>query len=490
MIGWLKSLFGRAAAAPSPRASSGGGRRLHASYDAAQTTPESLPLWTTTDYLSAKAANNFGVRRTLKIRSRYEAANNSYYRGIVDTVACDLVGTGPRLQVLTPDPAVNRAVEAAWRSWARAISLGEKLLTMKKGKTQDGEGFGILVNNPSLSHAVQLDINVIESDQVTTPNPGFIDYFWVDGVVLDKLGRPIAYHVLKRHPGDLFYPQLNPLDYDTVPVRHVLHWFRVDRPGQVRGVPEITPALELFAKLRRYTSAVIAAAETAADIAAYVKSVAPADGVTVEPDPFDTLQIDRGMMVTLPAGYDIAQLKAEQPTTTYESFVRILLREIARCLGIPLGIALGDHSAYNYSSGRLDHLPYRRQQRVERALCEANVLDKTLCAWLEEAVMVEGLLPGGLATIDDLPHRWFWDEAESIDPQKDAEAEKTDLENLTVTLAELYAQRGQDWEEAIRQRAKELALLKELGIAPVQAPAPAPAKPQRQPEPEEVRRAT
>ena len=38
-----------------------------------------------------------------------------------------------------------------------------------------------------------------------------------------------------------------------------------DRPGQARGIPDITPALPLFAQLRRFTLAVLAAAETAAD---------------------------------------------------------------------------------------------------------------------------------------------------------------------------------------------------------------------------------
>ena len=48
--------------------------------------------------------------------------------------------------------------------------------------------------------------------------------------------------------------------YDRVPAAAVIHYFRTDRPGQRRGIPEITPALPLFAQLRRYTLAVIAAA--------------------------------------------------------------------------------------------------------------------------------------------------------------------------------------------------------------------------------------
>jgi capsid protein len=49
-----------------------------------------------------------------------------------------------------------------------------------------------------------------------------------------------------------------------MPVESVIHLFRAERPGQSRGVPEITPALPLFAMLRRYTLAVLGAAEQAA----------------------------------------------------------------------------------------------------------------------------------------------------------------------------------------------------------------------------------
>ena len=49
-----------------------------------------------------------------------EAANNSYCRGIVSTLANDLIGTGPRLQLMGDTDAI-RAVEAAWCERADAM---------------------------------------------------------------------------------------------------------------------------------------------------------------------------------------------------------------------------------------------------------------------------------------------------------------------------------------------------------------------------------
>lgn len=459
MLKWLRNLVAgpRREKKPSPAG------QLRGRYEAAQSHADNAPLWGLTDYLSAKAANSYQVRRTLKIRSRYEATNNSYYRGIVDTLANDLIGTGPRLQVTTQDREFNKRIEMAWKQWFAAAGMAQKLRTMAKSKITDGEAFALAVTNKQLDSPVQLDWNIIESDQVTTPDPGFIDHFWVDGIVLDKMGNPAQYHVLRTHPGDYFVPQLNPLIYDKWPVKNVLHWFRKDRPGQVRGIPEITPALELFAQLRRYTKAVIAAAETAADIAALLESQAPADGEADDPEPFTQAPIDRGVMVTLPAGYKMSQLKAEQPATTYEMFVRLILREICRCLQIPLNIAMGDSALMNYSSGRLDHLGYHRGQRVTRSECEFEALRKMYGCWYQEGRLIPGYLPEGAPELAP-PYRWFWDSAESIDPEKDAKAEAAQLQSSTTTLAEIFASQGKDWEEELTQRGREVALMEKLGL--------------------------
>lgn len=43
------------------------------------------------------------------------------------------------------------------------------------------------------------------------------------------------------------------------------------------------------------------------------------------------------------------------------------------------------------------------------------------------------------------------------------------LASHPTTLAYQYARQGRDWEEALHQRAKELALMRELGLSPAQA---------------------
>jgi Protein of unknown function (DUF2924) len=83
--------------------------RMLGRYDAATTTVDNVRHWAAADGLSASAANSPEVRRTLRNRSRYEIANNSYARGISLTLANDCIGTGPRLQMLTAETAADFA---------------------------------------------------------------------------------------------------------------------------------------------------------------------------------------------------------------------------------------------------------------------------------------------------------------------------------------------------------------------------------------------
>ena len=95
--------------------------------------------------------------------------------------------------------------------------------------------------------------------------------------------------------------------------------------------------------------------------------------------------------------------------------------------------------------------------------------DRVFRAWLYEAYLV-GLVPEPPDRLAGWPHQWFWDGREHVDPQKEATAQATRLASHTTTLADEYARKGQDWEAQLRQRAKELALMTELGLAPAAAP--------------------
>lgn len=501
MLGWLARLLGRTPRREKPPAGERVrvvNRIIRGRYDAAQTTPENERHWANADSLSVNAATMWGVRWRLRNRARYECDNNGYASGMVSTLALDLVGTGPRLTVTLPewchpigrDPQTGRpvaippdlaarAIELAWTLWDTAGNYSAELRILEECRNRDGEGFGVLISNPAMERksGVHLDLDLVETDQVTTPGLAWVSPYQHDGIVLDQWGNRVEYHVLKEHPGDPY--QTAGWQFDRIPADKVVHWFQPRRPQQQRGVPEITPALPLFAMLRRYTLATLSAAEIAAMLAGVMETDQPPDAGPVTVDAMDLIELERGGLITLPAGWKASQFKPEQPVTGYKEFKWEILAEIARAVDMPLNRLLGTNNGANYSSARLDNEIYQDKILCTRDQFRLRVHDPVFKAWLDEALLVPGLLPEGLPPVVTWQWAWNYKGFASSDPLRDAQADLARLGGLLTTLSELYAERGLDWQQALRQRARELALQRELGLAdgeavpPASAPAPA-----------------
>lgn len=473
------------------KARHGKARVIKASYDAALPADLDEDHWYWADSLNANAANSRDVRKTLRERAQYEADNNGYCGGLVDRLGNDLVGTGPRPQLRIPGATrdVVRSVEVSFLAWSRRVHLPLKLRLLDNGATVRGEGFGLLATNPALpAGSVQLDLRLYETDQVETPWYDYGDPLSFDGGRLDDFGNVTEWHFLKAHPGSDVWGYSS-LDYDPIPAGRVVHWYKPRRAGQIRGVPEILSALTLYAYLRRYTLATVCAAETAANMAGLLTTA------SVNPDPsedpaangiesMDKVPIPRGSLLTLPAGWNATQMKAEQPTNTYAGFKGELLTETGASVGAPRNVATNSSAEYNYSSGRLDRGIYEGGIRVRRGDLRSRVLDPLFRAWLREALLIPGLIPAGLGDPETWSWDWFYDAFPSVDPAKDATLNDLCVRNGTKTYAQIYAEAGLDWEEQFEQRGREQTRLTELKIPPL-APAPAPAPDATPPPPDQ-----
>jgi capsid protein len=231
------------------------------------------------------------------------------------------------------------------------------------------------------------------------------------------------------------------------------HYFSATRPGQVRGVSEILPALSLFGQLRRYTSAVIECASRAAEISAVMHTDMLPDSVAAELDALTVINAERNAIVSLPEGWKMSQLKAEQPTTTYGDFKAQIINEIARCLSMPYNVAAGNSSGYNYASGRLDHQTYDRNIEVERKDITNDIIDRLLTEWVNEYATRYSLTSAQRDELID--HEWHFASRDHVDPAKEANADNVRLNNGTLTYAAYYAKRGKDWKREERQRIRE-----------------------------------
>ena len=452
---------------------------INATYDSIYNTPENARHWQWADYLSADESADPFVRKEIRSRARYEIQeNNAYGKGIALTLAQDTVGTGPRLQLQLNDTDANSAVEDAYHRWALASGFTQKLMTLRLAKAVDGEAVAKFVTNNLLEDTVQLDLQIIECDQLESPHSSAdMSATYVDGVHLDNLGNAIAYDIKRHHPGGQYAPG-NPEEFTTYGRDQILHLFRVDRPGQHRGISEFAASLPLFAFLRRFTLATIAAAETAANVSQVMETDTPIPeeleeelAVAAFNKFMDTVPVDRNSATVLPNGWKMRQMTAEHPTTTYEMFKQQIISEIARTVNMPRNKAAADSSNYNYASGRLDYLDYNRSIQVERNYWERNMLDRVFSQWLYESALsknipygvaqqvlryVDTFGPGSLAF--RVAHGWFWQNPEDADVKNYAEAQNKLLMNGTTHRAREYALRGLDVDSEDRRAAESFGM--------------------------------
>jgi Phage portal protein, lambda family len=446
---------------------------LKARYEAAQTTEENENHWRYTDLLDPHAANTLNVRRVLRIRSRYEIIeNNPYLKGCILSLANDFCGNGPSLKITEEgwDAVTKKEVEFKFQRWWDACGLTQKLWRAAMAKRVDGEAFKFAYTNNRRSlefrdEPVSLDYYPVETDRVTSPFSLQISmpqldpsqqFYQVDGVRWDKWDTPIAYNLLPYHPGTQLFPP-NPPKENWCDADLVTHWFRQDR-GWLRGIPELTPSLPLCALLRRYTLAVVAAAEIAASLSVTIESDGPGtpNQWGQRDDPFDSFPIERGMMTRLPWGYKMKQMVAEQPIQMYDMFVGALLREILRPVGMTFGYIVGTNKDSNMASAVVDVNLYRGSINQERITCTTMELNPIFCQWYQEA----RLLPGYLnvpAPVRAFPTRkWRWDRVglDHTDPQKVMQALQVAKDKGFLTDAdvqETYFNRDvEEWRKEIQ----------------------------------------
>jgi len=431
-------------------------RRIAARYDAASDILDHQNYWANADAYDADSANSQHVRAKLVQRSRYEVGNNGYSDGIAQTYANALVGLGPKLRMQSLSTGFNQMVEAEWQRWTRAVHLRRKLWCQAHAKHVDGEGFGVARNNPGVPHPVKLDYVLHETEQIQSPMLSVNEPGHIDGIEFDQWGNPTVYELLRGHPGGAYYGyELTP---ERIPARFVMHWFTLRRPGQHRAVPECASTLNVGAASRRWREATIAAAETAADFAALLKTdMAPSDEDAELYAAFTETEIHKRMMTALPAGYDVSQLRSEHPNATYETFHRAQLNEQARPKSMPYNVAACDSSSYNYASGRLDHQTYHSALDVDRDDCNLLVLSPLFYLWLDEAVRVFGWLGGNPSALGPaaFSHDWDWPKHRVADVDTEAKANETRLRTGQVSLSRLYSEAGQDFEDDVAVMAKD-----------------------------------
>ena len=433
----------------------------------------------------------------LLARSRELVVTNGYAANACEAFAANLVGDGIKPSSLIEDTALRDRVQKLWLAWtdeadadgltdfyglqamvAREMFVaGECFVRLRPRRAEDG----LLVPlQLQLLQSEMLPFEKIETD----PNGNPIRC----GIEFDLIGRRVAYHFRRRHPGDSTDQRVAVPAMVRVPAEEVLHIYRPIDAGQIRGLPHVAPAMVRLFLLDQYDDAELDRKKTAAMFAGFITKTAPEDPMMGEGvadlDGATIASLEPGTMQVLLPGEDIKFSSPADVGGGYEAFQYRTLLAVSASLGLPYHLVTGDVRQANYSSLRAELVEFRR--RIGQL--QHGVMAHQLCRpiwrrWLETAVLSGALDtdPTALRPVQWIPPRWDW-----VDPLKDIQAQVLAMEAGITSRRKVVEATGYDIEEVDRENAADAARVKELGLSYKTNPGEtqgARATPQAEPDP-------
>ncbi|MBI4902410.1 MAG: phage portal protein, partial [Acidobacteria bacterium] len=284
------------------------------------------------------------------------------------------------------------------------------------------------------------------------------------GIEFNGIGRRVAYHLYREHPGDTSNPMAS-TELVRVPAEAVLHLFRPLRPGQLRGQPWLTQVLIKLHELDQYDDAELVRKKTAAMFAGFITKNAPQDSLIGESNPDATgvalAGMEPGTLQVLLPGEDVTFSAPADVGASYETFMRVQLRSIAAGMGITYEQLTGDLTGVNYSSIRAGLLEFRRRcEQFQHQVIVFQMCRPIWRSWLQAAVL-SGALSKAAAGTDAkwIPPGFAW-----VDPLKDIKAQIMAVRAGFKSRAEVVSEQGYDAEAIDREIAIDNERADELGL--------------------------
>jgi lambda family phage portal protein len=366
-------------------------------------------------------------------------------------------------QARTGDREVDEQVERYWRNWCRSCDFLRKhdFVTLLQlavlAILRDGDCGFIIVRDKG-----ELKLQAVEADRIGSPYNRLIDSdTYIGGINLDEYGRPSSYQIFVRTINNQY---ISPTD---IPAAEFIHLFDATRLDEYRGRSAFATALNAARDLQEalkaeiqaikyasYQTGVIVTENGSADAADYFATSNQNDLGQTE----KLSNIDPGAINYLSPGEKMEMFKSDRPGGAFGEFVRLVQSHICMSVGLPYGFAFdADKSG---PMARMEAAMAERTFARWRRLLESQFLERIKNIVLLDA-QSRGLLPDNEFLLDG---RWCWPAKVSIDYGREANADIALWKAGLKTAGQIYSDMGEDYEEAFRARAKEAAMIKDLGI--------------------------
>jgi lambda family phage portal protein len=402
----------------------------------------------------------------LRDRSRDLVRNNGYASAGLEKLVSYQVGTGIVPRSMTGDDAADELANALWAEWARHADLTRRQdiygiqAMAARSRAEAGEALALLVplganEARRRGQRVPLAVQMLEADHLDVTYdevlPGGRQIR--QGVEIDAGGAPLGFWLNENHPGEYdisFRPGFARRRFDA---SRMLHLYRQDRPGQLRGVPDLASVMLKLRQLDDLEDATLQQAVVQACVAAFVTSNAeparaPLEGINASTGAQEKV-IRPGMTERLLPG-EAVDFLTPSSNSQFGELSRHQLRVIAEGFGLTYDLLTGDLSQANYSSLRAGRLAFKR--RLEQA--QWLLLIPRFCQPVWDAFVQSAQLAGMLPPRDGpWPVEWACPRFEMVDPLKDTLAIEKQLRLGLMTWPQSVGEMG--WDP--KRQAREIA---------------------------------
>lgn len=288
----------------------------------------------------------------------------------------------------------------------------------------------------------------------------------VHGVEYDRYGRRVAYWLFPEHPGELALVRRRGSNFTSqrVASSECDHVFRVDRAGQVTGVPWLAPSMLRLRDAADWEEAELIRKKIEACFTVFVRRSGTGAQTLAQSADQSTDSKDRrlekiapGLIAYVESDGDV---KTAEPTPSGDGgHMERQLYAFAAGIGLPFASASGNLQKVNFSSmreGKLDFWPVLDQ-------LQWNMLIPQTCrpAWRR----VIGAAAGrGLQVSADTSAKWSVPKRPWVNPVDDLKAEMGELALGLESWAEKVAARGYDPEELLAEIEQWAPKLKAAGL--------------------------
>ncbi|NDO20198.1 phage portal protein [Lachnospiraceae bacterium MD329] len=413
-------------------------------------------------------------RDVIRARSRDLERNSDLMNAQIHPWTRNVVGKGFELEAMSDDQIFNDEIEKLWRKWCKkdncdvtgSQSFWEMARMAVRRKRVDGGILFIKCYTPG--GVTPFKLQALEVDELDTVHiaPKYEGNKVVGGIEYNSYNFAVGYWVRE-------YDIQGYLRADSrfIERKNIIFYFSKDRPSQIREMPEMASTLTRIKEVNGYIEAATIKERIAACLSVFIKNMLPApivgrnpaDG---KPRDYKELKLSPGMVTQLNQGDEVEVVNPGTSATNGNEFIKTMSRIISAGQGVSYEATSRDLTQANYSSARQATIEDEETFIPEQQKLKDEFLDEAY-----ETFVISAVLSGAVECPDFwkrkdeyLAHKWNRKPKKWIDPQKEANANKTALATGQKTLPVLWAEDGRDYKEVMDEMKKVQDYAKEIGL--------------------------